>query len=444
MKLEVQVISKEIIKPSSPTPDNLHRYRLSFLDQITTPNMYSFFILFFEFNGETQPNITGISNHLKKSLADVLTLFYPLAGVRAHDNINCKLSDFLRNPIPDELTKLVPFQLDDSDNQIRFGVQLNVFECGGFAIGQCVSHKIADGLSTLMFSKAWAETTLRALGDHQAEISCPEFVSATLFPPKLVADPETISGLAKKKLVTKRFVFDASNIEQLRAKYEQLERPTRVETLTAFIWSCLVADTTDYGIHDNQKLHKVSQVVNLRRKLDPPLAPHTFGNIITLADSIPSLLNTGEECYGLARQVREAIRKIDKVYIRKLQQGEDDHGSSSEGSITSVFTILCNFPLYDSDFGWGRPLWVSMGMPGLDFNNVVIFTDTRDANGIEASITSTKEVLIGLETDTEFLKRVRPSWVSSGLSLTPKRTTTANMYINTRNRVSSMVKEPRT
>ncbi|KAL6186118.1 hypothetical protein ACLB2K_042240 [Fragaria x ananassa] len=415
MKLEVQVISKEIIKPSSPTPDNLRRYRLSFLDQITTPNMYSFFILFFEFNGETQPNITGISNHLKKSLADVLTLFYPLAGVRAHDNMyvdcndqgipylkahvsNCKLSDFLRNPIPDELTKLVPFQLDDSDNQIRFGVQLNVFECGGFATGQCVSHKIAGGLSTLMFSKAWAATTLRALGDHQAEISCPEFVSATLFPPKLVADPETISGLAKKKLVTKRFVFDASNIEQLRAKYEQLERPTRVETLTAFIWSCLVADKTDYGIHDNQKLHKV----------------------------------------------REAIRKIDKVYIRKLQQGEDDHGSSSEGSITSVFTILCNFPLYDSDFGWGRPLWVSMGMPGLDFNNVVIFTDTRDANGIEASITSTKEVLIGLETDTEFLKRVRPSWVSSGLSLTPKRTTTANMYINTRNRVSSMVKEPRT
>ncbi|KAK9927829.1 hypothetical protein M0R45_024995 [Rubus argutus] len=444
MALEVEVISQEIIKPSSPTPDHLRHYQFSFLDQTVAPQIYVFLIIFFEFNGKTQPNITEISNHLKKSLAEVLTLFYPLAG-RAHDNLyidcndqgipfleahvnNCKLSDVLRNPIPDELTKLVPFELDDGDNNIPFGVQLNAFECGGFAIGQCLSHKIADGLSALMFSRAWAATARRALGDHQVEIQHPEFVSATLFPPKLFA--QTSVGLAKNKSVTKRFVFDASSIEHLRAKYVDLDRPTRIETLSAFIWSRLVAVTKEEANHDHQKLHNVRHVVNLRRRFDPPLPPHYFGNLITVADSTPSLLNTGEECYGLAKQVRGAINKIDKGYIKKLQEGADDH-MSSDSSVTSAFTSLCNFPLYDdNDFGWGRPSWVSLGMPGLDFNNVVIFVDTRDADGIEAYITSAEEVLTKLESDTEFLQRVRPSWVSSGLNLTHQPTTIGN--INTR------------
>ncbi|XP_050374735.1 stemmadenine O-acetyltransferase-like [Argentina anserina] len=450
--LEVQVISRKIIKPFFPTPDHLQYYQFSFLDQISSPKMYISLILFFEFNGKAQPNITEISKHLKKSLAEVLALFYPLAG-RVHDNLhvdcsdqgvpfleahvkNCKLSDILANPIPDELPKLVPFELDDSEHKIPLGVQLNVFECGGFAIGQCISHKVSDGLSMLMFTKAWAATARRALGDHQAVIHRPEFISAILFPPKLLA--ETSVGLAKNKM-TKRFVFDASNIEHLREKYVEGERPTRIETLTAFIWSRLVAVTKDNGIPDHKKSHIVSHVVNLRRKFDPPLSPRTYGNVISLADSTPSLLNTKEECYGLAKQVREAVRKIDKSYIKKLQQGHDVHRTSDGSSITSLFSSLCHFPLYDNDFGWGRPSWVSMGIPGLEFDNVVVFFDTKDGDGIEATISSTDEVLSKLESDNEFLKRLRSSWVSSSLSLTPKAITTAN--IHTRNQ-SSMIKKP--
>jgi shikimate O-hydroxycinnamoyltransferase len=34
MKVEVEVISEETIKPSFPTPQHLHHYQLSFLDQL--------------------------------------------------------------------------------------------------------------------------------------------------------------------------------------------------------------------------------------------------------------------------------------------------------------------------------------------------------------------------------------------------------------------------
>ncbi|KAK9934468.1 hypothetical protein M0R45_021611 [Rubus argutus] len=438
MKIEVEVISKEIIKPSSPTPNHLRRYQFSYLDQISSP-VYSSLVLFFESNRKTQPNITEISNHLKKSLAEVLTLYYPLAGrakdelcidcndegipyLEAHVN-NCKLSDVLCNPIPGELTKLVPFELDDVDNKIPLGVQLNVFECGGFAIGQCISHKIADGLSMLMFSKAWATTARRALGDLRAKVERPQFVSATLFPPKLFTQlPDARISVARNK-VTKRFVFDASNIEDLRAKYEgihknqMIRRPSRVETLSTFISSRFAA-VTKY-----EKLHSAVLVVNLRPRFDPPLPLHSFGNLASGVATAPSLLNTRGESYGLVRQIREGISRIDKAYIKKLQEGAEhmcDRSLAGKEVAASIYTSLCKFPLYDNDFGWDRPSWVSVGVPGID-NDLVLFVDTRDSDGIEAYITSPMEVMTKLESDTKFLGQVRPIWVGSGLSSTHHR-----------------------
>lgn len=142
MKVEVELISKEIIRPSSSTPGHLHHYQLSFLDQLSPP-VYNPLVLFYEFNDETMPSVTEISNHLKKSLAQVLTLFYPLAG-RIKDNqyvdcndegipyveahVKCQLSDVLKNPIPGEFSKFMPFELDDIANKFPLGVQLNIFE----------------------------------------------------------------------------------------------------------------------------------------------------------------------------------------------------------------------------------------------------------------------------------------------------------------------------
>ncbi|PQQ10989.1 vinorine synthase-like [Prunus yedoensis var. nudiflora] len=68
-----------------------------------------------------------------------------------------------------------------------------------------------------MFSKIWAAI---ARGD-QANITPPEFVSSTLFPPKEFNIGFDGSVGITKDRVTKRFVFDASQIENLRERYEQ-------------------------------------------------------------------------------------------------------------------------------------------------------------------------------------------------------------------------------
>jgi shikimate O-hydroxycinnamoyltransferase len=73
MKVEVEVISKEIIKPSLPTPTHLRYYHLSFIDQLNPP-VYASFIFFYTDN-DTYSNITK-SSVLKQSLSDVLIVTF--------------------------------------------------------------------------------------------------------------------------------------------------------------------------------------------------------------------------------------------------------------------------------------------------------------------------------------------------------------------------------
>ncbi|XP_004310183.1 PREDICTED: vinorine synthase-like [Fragaria vesca subsp. vesca] len=433
MKVDVEVTSKEIITPSSPTPAHLRHYQLSSLDQLA-PLVYNPLVLFYESNDKTVPNITEISSHLKKSLAEVLTLFYPLAGRIKHDwcvdcndegipyleaQVNCKLSDFLKNPIPDQLTKFVPFELGDHiDKELALGVQLSVFDCGGFAIGQCVSHRLADASSYFMFSKTWAAT---ARGE--ANIEHPDLFSGTRFPPKDVLAYDPSFNISKNK-VTKRFLFNATMLEALREKYvegafgskENQKRPSRVDALTSFVWSRYLANSIKITGADDEKLYIMIHAVNLRPRFVPPLPQNSFGNIYRVAMTGP-LLRDACNTYGRAmEEVRAEIKKIDDECVKGLQQGaeqswipvNENTGRLTELELVSLgFTSYCRFPAYDNDFGWGRPAWV-FSAP-LTFKNLTAFMDTKEGDGIEAYIGLEEQLMAEFETDAEFLAYVSPS-----------------------------------
>lgn len=124
--MEVQILSKEIIKPSSPTPPDLQRFNISLLDQLATAG-YVPVILFFASDGDAETLLEERSGRLKKSLEETLTRFYPLAG-RARENsyiecnddgaeyvearANCVLSDFLKEPTPELLAHFLPIKTE--------------------------------------------------------------------------------------------------------------------------------------------------------------------------------------------------------------------------------------------------------------------------------------------------------------------------------------------
>uniref|UniRef100_A0A2N9FD51 Uncharacterized protein n=1 Tax=Fagus sylvatica TaxID=28930 RepID=A0A2N9FD51_FAGSY len=392
MKVEVEVISKEIIKPSSPTPTHLRNYQLSFLDQINPPVYIS--SIFFYTNNEAYAYAK--SNKLKQSLSDVLMRYYPLAG-RVKDNlivdcndegvlyceahVKCRLSDIVAVPNPPEFKKFLPSDIDGTHHLV-FVVQVNYFTCGGIAIGACISHKIADGTSFFMFMKSWAAT---ARGDESDKY--PQFQLSTLFPPRSTAlsgfEPET--GMTKEKLVLKRFVFSSSSIAALKAKYEEsssLENrvhPSRVEALSAFIWNQYVAST--------------------KEKFGPEKAQS-------------SVIFSTEEHYDLVGKVRAAIGKINMDFVKKLQEGNEHLDSMKEISgkvmkkdlLPLSFTSFCRFPVYEVDFGWGSPMWV--GWVSLPFKNLVTFIPTKYGDGIEAWVNLKGEDMAKFESDTGLLAYV--------------------------------------
>ncbi|XP_062112575.1 stemmadenine O-acetyltransferase-like [Humulus lupulus] len=446
MKVEVEVISKEIIKPSNPTPHHRRHYELSLLDQ-QSPKTYNPLVFFYELDvdyHQHQSNLDEISNKIKSSLSEALTLFYPLAGRVKNDRfVDCNdegvhysvarvnspfhISDAIEKAPPGELCKFLPFGLHPVSD-FSLGVQLNIFERGGIAVGLCISHQLTDALSCIVFVKTWVAISRRGKADdsdHQVIVN-PEFNSASLFRPK--DDPE-YDGDANisKMVVSKRFVFDASAIEAIRSKYDEgrttsivddddaidhRKRPTRVEALSAFILSRLVAVTSDEHAPKSKKSYMVVHAVNARPRFEPPLPDHSFGNLSRCGFGVFS----GEEKgFEVVRKIRRGIRQVNMEYLKKVQQGSDSHFDAVVGFMRTaimeggqptsfIFTSLCRFPLYDADFGWGKPAWVSSAT--LTYNNLVVFMDTKSGDGIETYIGLKEEHMAKLEADHDFLEAI--------------------------------------
>ncbi|CAH1440175.1 unnamed protein product [Lactuca virosa] len=254
--------SEEHIKPSSPTPQNLRYFKLSMFDQIQISIYYPF--TFFYPNNKNNNNknveeiITERSNHLKQSLSETLTQFYPFAGKVASElHIDCndegvyfietrvddRLENVLKKPDNKFLQRLIPV-VNSVPNQQLLGsyvsmVQVNFFSCGGVAITVQHNHKLVDGASYMIFLKAWA-----AIARRDSNLVNPSFVSSSMFPqnPQLPYAPYvpiwclTISPAYLKhgQCATKRFVFDALALRELKAKASKHQPVSRVVAVLAF------------------------------------------------------------------------------------------------------------------------------------------------------------------------------------------------------------------
>nr|Q94FT4.1 RecName: Full=Salutaridinol 7-O-acetyltransferase; Short=salAT [Papaver somniferum]AAK73661.1 salutaridinol 7-O-acetyltransferase [Papaver somniferum]AKJ85665.1 SAT salutaridinol 7-O-acetyltransferase [synthetic construct] len=442
----VEVISKETIKPTTPTPSQLKNFNLSLLDQCFPLYYYVPIILFYP---ATAANSTGSSNHhddldlLKSSLSKTLVHFYPMAGrmidnilVDCHDQginfykvkIRGKMCEFMSQPdVP--LSQLLPSEVVSASvpKEALVIVQVNMFDCGGTAICSSVSHKIADAATMSTFIRSWASTTKTSRsGGSTAAVTdqklIPSFDSASLFPPsERLTSPSGMSEIPfsstpedteDDKTVSKRFVFDFAKITSVREKLQVLmhdnyksRRQTRVEVVTSLIWKS-VMKSTPAGF-----LPVVHHAVNLRKKMDPPLQDVSFGNLsVTVSAFLPATTTTTtnavnktinstssesqvvlHELHDFIAQMRSEIDKVkgDKGSLEKVIQNFASGHDASIKKINDVEVInfwissWCRMGLYEIDFGWGKPIWVTVD-PNIKPNkNCFFMNDTKCGEGIE-------------------------------------------------------------
>ncbi|KAG7542898.1 Transferase [Arabidopsis thaliana x Arabidopsis arenosa] len=429
--MKVETISKEIIKPSSPTPNDLRTLQLSIYDHILPP-VYTVASLFYTKNDLISREHT--SHKLKTSLSETLTKFYPLSGringvtIDCNDEgaifvdarvDNCPLSGFLRCPDFEALQQLLPLHVVENPYVAAATwplllVKATYFQCGGMVIGICISHKIADATSISTFIQTWAAMARGEAGD---EVAGPEFAAADFYPPANDAFKFPVDEQANKRSsITKRFVFDASKLEQLRTKAASTDvvaRPTRVESVTALLWKGLVAAAS---LSLTTSDHKVLfQPANLRPKIPSLLPESLFGNVM-FTSVVLSIGPEGEV------KIEEAVGELRKKGedLRCLIKDEDGSSSSMIGSKLAnlmfanyskmsyethePYTVSswCKLPLYKAHFGWGSPVWVA-GNVSPALGNLAMLIDSKDGQGIEAFVTLSQENMSSFEQNPELL-----------------------------------------
>ncbi|KAJ0780523.1 putative deacetylvindoline O-acetyltransferase [Helianthus annuus] len=419
------IVSREIIKPSSPTPSNLKTYNLSSTDQFA-PDAYIPMVIFY-------PNSNNNFHvNMKNSLSQTLTHYYPFAGRLATTTpsfVDCndegvefleaqndkELSDFLHNMQHEDLDQLSPNGLVwkklrscsfENDTASPLAVQVNQFACGGLAVAASLSHKLADGSSLCNFFNDWAiMTRLRSTDGSPID---PQFMPSK----KTKLNFQGLSlDKSRDSSVTKSFVFAGSKLNELKLKVitmtaeseQPIMNPTRIEVLNWLLYKCALKAAT----HNNLGSFKPTGfilVTNIRNKMIEPLPKTTIGNFfklpsfptkdlseITLSTFVGQLKNLKVEVQGLNAAEIPPHMSLQAILEEQQRELDDYYGCTS----------FCRYPFYEVDFGWGKP--IKAAIPGTLKNNSFFAMDAPDGDGIEVFVSLGKEDMEIFERDPELL-----------------------------------------
>ncbi|MED6171748.1 hypothetical protein PIB30_043627 [Stylosanthes scabra] len=423
--MEMELIYKEIMKPGSETPPHLKTYPLSFLD-VTVPPQYMPLVYFYDPKQiENQESKIAL---LKKSLPEALSAYYPIAGrikgrlaVGCNDEgvpllitkLKCHLSHFLNNPITPKLLPLFPDNLAWSDmnnpeHDPIMAIQINCFQCGGIAIAICVSHKLGDISTLVNFVNHWAAVTTHHQDQKKPLPSSPLLdAGVSLFPQGNLPIYREKPYFALPKSVCKRFVFEASKIEALKAMAGPIHHPTRFQAVAALICKCAVSAL---GLNPNSPLLS-SITVNLRKRIDPAVPSNTIGNMVSFfiissfqRDQLPELVSKMKE--GMIRSEMQfkkyGGKHKDLDFIVEALKRESDAPPPEAMKFPLIgLSSWCRFSMYDADFGWGKPIWIASIT---NFKNGVVFMDARDGKGMEVIVNMEEQHMTRFECNQELLQ----------------------------------------
>ncbi|KAF5179671.1 Vinorine synthase [Thalictrum thalictroides] len=130
-----------------------------------------------------------------------------------------------------------------------------------------------------------------------------------------------------------------------------------------------------------------------------------------MATSTKELENYPKLLQLLVGQLRKAITKLDSNGVRNFQYGDGvvEHMHSQKEAFelqfkneveVHMFSSWCRFPLYETNFGWGKPTRAS---PTFNIENLTVLMDTKCGKGIEASVCMVEEDMDNFECQPELI-----------------------------------------
>ncbi|XP_061356714.1 uncharacterized acetyltransferase At3g50280-like [Gastrolobium bilobum] len=399
--------------------------------------------------------------HLITSLSRALSLFPPLAGRFITDShgyiyITCNdagvdfihatatdlnIADLLSPPdVPHAFTELFPFH-----RKINYtahfspimAVQVTELADGVF-IGCAVNHAVTDGTSLWNFFNTFADVSRGATCASRV----PDFRRESILISKVVlllpeSDDITVTFNPDEALRERIFSFGRVAIQKLKARVNQtwrenvgavelmgklnndpqLKTVTRKETetvetteissfqsLCALMWQCVTRARNLLGT----KTTTFRMAVNIRNRLEPKLGDYYFGNAI---QSIPTCAAAGDvvsrNLWWCAEELNKNVRAYDSAMVRRaIEDWERDPKCFPLGNhdgATLQMGSSPRFPMYDNDFGWGRPLAVRSGGANKFDGKMSAFPAREGGGAVDLEVVLAPETMARLESDPEFM-----------------------------------------
>ncbi|MCE5166754.1 hypothetical protein HAX54_025818 [Datura stramonium] len=412
--MEVEITSTEFIKPSSPTPNHLQIYKLSFFDQIAD-EAHLPLVLFYPPTNNT--NYAAHEQQLHQSLSRILTHVYPISGRFTEDDsvscqdqgvkfvkakVNSKLSEFLEKAHKDVNLALLCWPQDtwnvDDTNLFTMPiviVQITEFECGGLALSMSHAHTAMDGFTTFTFINEWSKVCRLEISEEKIDFL--SFNLPDVFPSRdlsklLLPRVPPKEDRAEAKLVAKRLYINEDSISRLREEVGNIcFKPSRVEMIIALLWRALIRASEKK--HGYLRRSLIGVPINMRPKLiSLPQVEKSFGNLVIDA---PVKFVPGEnnmELRDLVKLIRDTVKETiiacDKTSpedvvtaVANIYNGSfigPEWGGSEEVDMYTS-SSLCRFPIQEADFGWGKPCLMHFGSR---HNQCCWLYDAECGNGI--------------------------------------------------------------
>ncbi|KAK4487072.1 hypothetical protein RD792_006387 [Penstemon davidsonii] len=335
---------------------------------------------------------------LKAALGRALVPFYPAAGRLSMNEdgrieINCNgegvlfveaesdgtlddLGDF--TPKPELKISLIPAVHYSKQIWAYPLVLLQVthFKCGGVCLGVKVEHHLSDGLSALHFINTWADIA-RGL-----DITIPPVIDRSLLSARRPPQPQfdhieynqpaptmKVPSNASLETILSVFKLTRDQLNALKSKCKDKEDDVTYslyEVLAGHIWRCVCKAR---GLYEDQET-SINIPLDGRTRLQPPLPRGYYGNVIfpnrrvALSGEIQS-----KPLKHAVSIIHDAIIQMNNDYVRSTidyLELQPDLKALAIGAHTFKCPNLginswVRLPIYDADFGWGKPVYVGPG-----------------------------------------------------------------------------------
>ncbi|KAJ7523641.1 hypothetical protein O6H91_18G056600 [Diphasiastrum complanatum] len=395
------------IRPAKKTDP--HWVTLTNLDRLHG-HYYTPVILYYPY--EEGRCLEKVAQKLKDSLAEALVAFYPLAGrVVQNENELAKLHcndagavfteayvdgvlDDLKaqtlgyHPVP-ELNGMAAAGLPDEDLNFTLQstglaalvIQLTHFSCGGISLAFNWHHKVGDGSAGFHFLKCWCAIAggkpISPFPVHDRSLVQPRD------PPQVLLDITNTVKILHPSPSPKQSADDPQQIAVIHFEKEFVEKLkteaskdggtpfTAHECISAHLWKLVTNLRSHIG---RQDVH-LSTIVDGRRKLGLP--PGFFSNVVAATCSTMAADDLlSRPLSYVASIVRGSIRQVgDENYRSTVDwvqlQGNANVGVFGPQMVMSKDLMIVSWalPMYELDFGWGRPGFAmrnSLNHPGVD------------------------------------------------------------------------------